>query len=86
MTDMAKLIAATDSVAKRGLEDGRLTPRESSDVQETASLAEQWMPVIKQARIVIDTWNDDTDGDLEPLNKQLRKLDRMLKRVPVGRK
>lgn len=85
MDEMAKLIAATDSVAKQGLEDGRLTPRESSVVQETASLAEQWMPVIKQARIAYDTWNQGDDSPQKVI-KQMRKLNQLLNHVPVGRK
>lgn len=73
MTDMTNPIHNTDLIAKIALAEKRLTEKESSDVQITSSLAENYLLIAKQAVRVAETWRNEGEAD------EMRKLTRMLR-------
>jgi hypothetical protein len=73
MTDMTNPIHNTDLIAKIALAEKRLTEKESSDVQITSSLAENYLLIAKQAVRVAETWRNEGEAD------EMRKLIRMLR-------
>lgn len=73
MTDMTNPIRNTDRIAKLALAEKRLTDKESSDVQITSSLAENYLLIAKQAARVAETWRNEGEAD------EMRKLTRMLR-------
>lgn len=73
MTDMTNPIHNTDLIAKIALAEKRLTEKESSDVQITSSLAENYLLIAKQAVRVAETWRNEGEADA------MRKLIRMLR-------
>lgn len=73
MTDMTNPIHNTDLIAKIALAEKRLTEKESSDVQITSSLAENYLLISKQAVRVAETWRNEGEAD------EMRKLIRMLR-------
>ena len=73
MRVMNNYIRNTDHIAKIALAEKRLTDSESSDVQITSSLAENYLGIVKQAARAAETWRNEGEAD------EMRKLIRMLR-------
>ena len=73
MKPMTNPIYSTDRIAKLALAEKRLTDKESSDVQITSSLAENYLAIVKQAARSAETWRNEGEAD------EMRKLIRMLR-------
>lgn len=70
---MTNPIYSTDRIAKLALAEKRLTEKESSDVQITSSLAENYLAIAKQAARAAEVWRNEGEAD------EMRKLIRMLR-------
>jgi hypothetical protein len=69
---MTNPIHNTDLIAKIALAEKRLTEKESSDVQITSSLAENYLLIAKQAVRTAETWR--AEGEAEEMRKLIRML------------
>lgn len=76
---MARLIEATDRIAKSTLEDGRLSRTESTTVQSMGSYAEILMKVAAQAKVATDAWRGPGES------VEMRKLIRMLRNLEASK-